>query len=130
MSYRDLREWLVRAEDLGELRVFRQAHWDLEIGVITEVVMNRRGPALLFDEIPGYRPAANPLGGPRRLALTLGLPPNRDLRELLVLWQEKSRTLQPVPATVVRDGPVMEHVARGNEVDLLKFPAPRWHEHD
>jgi 4-hydroxy-3-polyprenylbenzoate decarboxylase len=134
MSYRDLREWLVRAEDLGELRVFRQAHWDLEIGVITEVVMNRRGPALLFDEIPGYPPgyrvAANTLGGPRRLALTLGLPPNRDLRELLVLWQEKSRTLQPVPATVVRDGPVMEHVARGNEVDLLKFPSPRWHEHD
>lgn len=134
MVYHDLRDWMARVEELRELRAVQQAHWDVEIGVITEIVMNRHGPALLFDHIPGYpegyRILANALGGPRRLALTLGLPTDREIKELLALWQEKKRALRPVPPRVVRDGPVMENVYRGEDVDLLTLPAPRWHEHD
>jgi 4-hydroxy-3-polyprenylbenzoate decarboxylase len=37
---------------------------------------------------------------------------------------ETSRALAP---RVVKDGPVMENVLRGDEVDVLKFPAPQWH---
>ena len=134
MSYRDLRDWTTQVEELGELKTIRKADWDVEIGVITEIVMNRHGPALLFDEIvgypAGYRIVANALGGPKRLAYTLGLPTDRDIKELLKLWQEKKRGLRPVPPKVVKDGPVMENVYRGDDVDLLKFPTPKWHEHD
>ena len=134
MSYRDLRGWTAQVEELGELKVVRKADWDVEIGVITEIVMNRHGPALLFDEIAGYpagyRIVANALGGPRRLALTLGLPTDRDIKTLLRLWQEKKRGLRPIPPKVVKDGPVMENVLRGGDVDVLKFPTPKWHEHD
>ncbi len=134
MAYRDLRDWMTQVEEFRELTVVRQAHWDVEIGVITEIVMNRHGPALLFDHIPGYpagyRVLANALGGPRRLAFTLGLPTDRTLKDLLPLWQEKKRTLRPIPPAVVTDGPVLENVFRGEDVDLLKFPTPKWHEHD
>ena len=134
MSSRDLRGWLSEVGELGELTTIQKADWNIEIGVITELVMNRRGPALLFDNIvgypAGYRIVANALGGPKRLAYTLGLPTDRDLKELLPLWQEKKRALRPIPPRVVADGPVMENVSRGEDVDLLKFPTPKWHEHD
>lgn len=134
MSYRDLRAWMTQVEELGELKTLQRADWDVEIGVITEIAMNRHGPALLFDNIagypPGYRILANALGGPKRLAYTLGLPTDRGIKELLALWQEKKRNLRPLPPKVVKDGPVMENVSRGGDVDLLKFPTPKWHEHD
>lgn len=38
MGYRDLREWMERAEGLGELQRIRGAHWNLEIGTLTEMV--------------------------------------------------------------------------------------------
>jgi len=134
MSYTDLRDWTANIDRLGELRTLRGAQWDLEIGIITELVMNQHGPALLFDDIPGYpsgyRIVANALGGLGRVALTLGLPPDQDVKTLLKLWQEKKRGLKPIPPKVVKDGPVMENVYRDGEVDLFKFPTPRWHEHD
>ncbi len=134
MGHTDLRDWIAQVEELRDLAAIHGADRDLEIGIITEIVMRRHGPALLFDRIPGYpagyRIVANALGGPRRLAFTLGLPVGSDTRELLRLWREKKRALRPVPPRVVTDGPVLEHVSRGDEVDLLKFPAPLWHEHD
>ncbi len=37
ITYRDLREYIAAADELGELRVVNGADWDLEIGAITEV---------------------------------------------------------------------------------------------
>ncbi len=34
MSHRDLRAWLDDVKKLGELRVLRGAHWDIEIGLV------------------------------------------------------------------------------------------------
>ena len=134
MSHRDLRDWVTNVQGLGELKTISGADWNVELGVITEMVMNQHGPALLFDSIKdhprGYRVLANSLGGLKRLAFTLGLPPESDAPTLLRLWQDKNHQLQPIPPKVVRDGPVMENVYNGEEVDLLKFPTPKWHEHD
>jgi 3-polyprenyl-4-hydroxybenzoate decarboxylase len=38
--------------------------------------------------------------------------------------------MQPIKANVVKTGPVFENIERGNEVDLMKFPVPRWHAGD
>src|SRR5207248_3683586 len=40
-------------------------------------------------------------------------------------WQALAERFR---ATVVKNGPALEHVER--EVDVLKFPAPLWHERD
>ncbi|MDR7598062.1 MAG: UbiD family decarboxylase, partial [Armatimonadota bacterium] len=113
----DARDWLRQVEALGELQVVRGASWDLEIGVITEEVQKRRnppGPAVLFDEVPGYpagyRVLVNTLGSPRRLALTLGLPTDATDRELVSLWRKRSREIQPIPPVEVPGGPVLENV--------------------
>ncbi|MBI4317377.1 MAG: UbiD family decarboxylase [Chloroflexi bacterium] len=136
MTYRDLRDWLEQVEGFGELRVARGAHWDVELGAVTELVHHRmrRGPAVLFDDIvdypSGYRVLVNCLASPRRVALTLGLPPASSEGELVKLWQEKSKSYRPVPPVFVKDGPVMENVQTGHDIDLWKFPTPRWHELD
>ncbi len=134
-SNQDLRTWLHQVEALGELKVISGAHWDLEIGVLSEVVeRSRRGPAVLFDSVPGYpkgyRILVNSLGSIRRIALSLGLPLEIPLVELMVRWREKLKSLKPVPVRTVTDGPVMKNALTGQAVDLYKLPTPKWHEHD
>lgn len=38
--------------------------------------------------------------------------------------------MKPMPPLWVEDGPVTENILKGNEIDLLKFPAPKWHSKD
>lgn len=132
---RDLRAWLQRAEELGELVRVRGAHWDLEIGAIVDLYQMRMGrPALLFEEIPGYpagyRVAANALTSLRRINMTLGLDPELPAMDLIHWWRKVGRARGWIPPEEVAWGPVLEHVQTGDEVDLWKFPVPRWHEHD
>ncbi|HZA53890.1 MAG TPA: UbiD family decarboxylase, partial [Candidatus Udaeobacter sp.] len=110
------------------------AHWDLEIGCLTELMAEQNGPLLLFDNIPGYRKgfriATNVLATPRRFALALGLPTELPKLEILRAWREKLRGLKPFPPTEVPSGPVSENIFERERVDLENFPAPKWHEHD
>ena len=87
-TFRDLRDWLKRIQDLGELRVVRGASAEEEIGMATELAGRVHGtPALLFDEIPGYkkgfRVLSNGLGWFPRLALTLGLDSKMSPEDLV-----------------------------------------------
>ena len=135
MPFRDLRGWLQEVEKLGQLEVARGAHWNLEIGTITELVFRQKEkPVVVFDDIPdyppGYRVAINTLGSNDRMALTWGLPAGLSTKDLKNRLAEKYATLKPIKPTVVKDGPVMENVLTGDAVDLFKFPTPLWHEDD
>lgn len=134
-AFNDLREFISEVADLGELKTVLGADSNLEVGAITEFAQHRRnGPAVLFDEMPGYRPGhrvlVNSIGSANRAALVLGLPTGQSYRELLPLWRERSNTISPIPPRYVSDGPVMDNVLRGSQVDMLAFPAPQWHEMD
>ena len=49
----DLRRWLTEAADADEVQRVDGAHWDLEIGALSQMNYRRSHPkALLFDEIP------------------------------------------------------------------------------
>jgi len=57
MNYKDLREFLAKAEVFGELKTIHDVHWDKEMGAITEILYREKAeksPALLFDRIKGY----------------------------------------------------------------------------
>lgn len=134
--YKDLREWLLEVERLGQVVSVEGAHWDLEIGALTELAQRtgRSVPTFLFDKIEGYpagyRVCVNHLSSIERVALTLGLQGLRHPAEFVAAWRKKWEKLEPVPPRVVDTGPVMENVHIGDEVNLLEFPAPRWHEED
>ncbi len=131
MLWNDLREYLDRLEALDELRRVVGANWEEEIGGITELVTERQGPGLLFDEGPGYpagyRVAANLFTTPRRTAIALGLDPGPSVAQQ---WRARMREMRPVPPEVVATGPICENVLTGADLDLFKFPTPRWHEDD
>ncbi len=135
MSEVDLRTWLRRVEELGELRRVDGATAEEDIGMATEVLHHANGsPAVMFDNIPGYRPGfrvlVNSFGSIRRIALTLGLPFDAPTQDIIAVWRQKLADLKPIPPEYVDDGPVLENVQMGDGVDVLQFPAPKWHEAD
>ena len=138
MGCTDLREWLEAVEQHGELKRIGGAGWDLEMSSICEVV-SKEGretkPALLFDDIPGYpegyRALFGLLNSTWRIAKTLGLPEDRtDRMSLLQNWRKKARDLRLIPPKFVASGRVQANSLVGDQIDVLKFPAPRFHELD
>lgn len=134
MAFADLREFIAAVDNLGELKRIEGAHWDLEIGAITELVAERKGPALLFDRIPdypaGYRILTHPFASTKRTALVLGLAPELTGFEMLKAWRARLKDFRPLAPSYVKSGPVTENVLKGSKIDLLKFPTPKWHEMD
>ncbi len=132
MLWKDLRGFLDRLESQGELRRVVGANWEEEIGGITELLTERQGPGLLFDEIPGYpagyRVTSNLFTTPRRTAIGLGLDGAADAPPQA--WRALMRDMRPLPPEVVPSGAICENVLAGADVDLYKFPTPKWHEDD
>ncbi len=75
VAFRSLGEFLGALEARGDLaRVTRPVSRDLEITEVTQRVLRRDGPALLFENVPGASMpvVTNLLGSPRRIAFALG----------------------------------------------------------
>ena len=134
----DLRSWLKDIEGLGQLKKVDGADPHLEMGILTEVNCKRRGPVLLFDNIKGHTQGFRMITGAildaQRLGLTLGLSDVHTDQELVsrlegkvIDWEQRASEF---PAEEVSEGPLLENRAFGDDVNLLKFPIPKWHEHD
>src|SRR5919198_3805791 len=135
LPHRDMRDWLQMVDAIGELRVLEGVDWQENIGRITEMLHHTDGaPAVLFDKIPGYPPGfrilVNAQGERRRLALSLGLPVEIGVFDLMDEWERRMDTVRPIPPVLVEDGPILENVLEGDQVDLWKFPTPLWHPQD
>ncbi|MPZ12836.1 MAG: UbiD family decarboxylase [Chloroflexi bacterium] len=132
--WRDFRKFVAEIERRGDAMVVEGADCDLEIGTLTELMCERRGPMLLFDRInghpPGYRIAAKPYSTPARTAIALDLPVEASPFEMFKVWRERMQDFRPVPPREVSTGGVMENVMEGADVDLTRFPTPKWHERD
>ena len=156
LSY-DLRRWVSRVREAGLLKEVRGAHWDLEIGGITDLNAKRNKWSLLFDEIPGYPEGYRILTGTmldaRRVSHTFGLQECRTDLELVEAFREQLKSqggetaargddsYGEVPVSVpglgskntpyeVGEAPLFENRFEGDEVDILRLPVPKWHEQD
>ncbi|MBV9329664.1 MAG: UbiD family decarboxylase [Chloroflexi bacterium] len=131
----DLRTWLDQVETLGDLVTIEGADWNQELGAIAHVARQRsRAPAVMFDAIPGYARGFRVLAGMhtdfRRFALTSDLSPELSLLGLIRGWRDKIRDASTLPPVLVDDAPFFEHRHEGNDVNVLEFPVPFWHEGD
>ncbi|MBI4487950.1 MAG: UbiD family decarboxylase [Deltaproteobacteria bacterium] len=133
-EFEDLRDFVDVLRKLGQLRTIEGADWDLEIGALTEAVAEQKGHALLFDRVKGYpagfRILTNPFGSLPRTALLLRLPVDVNAVTMLDLWRRRLANFTPIAAVEVRDGATFEMRIVDQDVNLWKFPAPRWHELD
>jgi 4-hydroxy-3-polyprenylbenzoate decarboxylase len=135
IDYDDLREWLDLAERLGEVRHVTGATWQEDIGLAAEAILRaENGPCVVFDDIPGcpqgFRLLLNVFAGTRR-NMTFGFPDHLSKWELSEAYRDAYlKEMKLVPHVIVEDGPVLENVMLGDEVDVQKFPAPLWHQKD
>jgi 4-hydroxy-3-polyprenylbenzoate decarboxylase len=133
--YKDLREFIDLVDKLNALRRIEGADPRHEIGGVTEVAAGRPdGPALLFDGIRGFprgfRVFTNATTHPQRAALALGLDPALRPLDALKAWMEKRKILQPHSPVGVGHADFLKNTAKGEAVDIGKFPAPVWHRRD
>src|SRR5918993_2948789 len=126
ITYRDLREYIAAADELGELRVVNGADWDLEIGAITEVAARADHPkVVLFDNIKGYpegyRVLTNPVCSPATTGLAFGLDPSLSGMEMIRAWKGRLQGQTPIKPAEVSTGPVTENLLSGKRSIYLNF---------
>ena len=131
MGFLDLREFIAAVDRLGMLRVVEGAHWELEIGAISQMMQeSEENPVLLFDKIPGYpagfRVLTNHQNNPKKQALVLGIPTELSDLEIARHMKEKRKQTDLIPPREVDSGPILENQERGDKVNILKFPTPKW----
>lgn len=129
-KWKDLREWLLEVEKMGELaKIEKEVDWNEEMSAITYLVGKKKGgPALLFENIKGYpngyRVLTNILSSSlNRIALTFGLP--LGLSELEMIRRVKDLLKNSIQPKIVdeKKAPVNENIVVGEDVDITMFPA-------
>jgi 4-hydroxy-3-polyprenylbenzoate decarboxylase len=144
MKYRDLRDFLVQLEKIGELKRVRAAvSPKLEMTEICDRVLRTGGPAILFENAAGFDMPVlgNLFGTPRRVAMGMGADAVAELREVGELLASLK---EPEPPQGMRDAldkiamlkaalwdmrpktvsgaPCQEIVREGADVDLSRLP--------
>ncbi|MCI0889148.1 MAG: UbiD family decarboxylase, partial [Chloroflexi bacterium] len=135
MPVNDLRQWIERIDEMGQLSRVSGADPLHEIGGLVDMYQqDMEKPALLFDRIKGLDPSfkllANVFTSLPRISLSLDLPVDSSRREIVREWRDRLKTFEPQPAQLVEDGPVLENRQTGGEIDVTRFPAPVWHAQD
>ena len=131
----DLREWLSRVDDMGELvRVKQAVDRDEEMSGIGYLLAKQDpSPAVLFDRIAGFE--KSPIGarslwnilGPsiKRIALTLEEPVDTPTVELIRRAKDKLKSRIPPKEVSRKAAPVYENTLTGDQIDLDLLPIPR-----
>ncbi len=143
MQYHDLRDFMAMLEAQGELkRVSLPVSPHLEMTEVCDRTLRAGGPAILFENVPGYSMPVlgNLFGTPRRVALGMGADdvgalreigkllaylkepePPQGLRDAWDKWPILKQVLNMAPK-VVKNAPCQEIVVEGADVDLGQLP--------
>lgn len=133
MPYRDLREFLSRLKEDGDIAyIDKEVDTKFEISSYNLAAWRRGGhksePALFFQRVKGYNiPVVTSVFGTyRRYALAFDLTEENLLQGLL---QRYERLVEPkkVPRY---EAPCKQNIITGDDVDLTKLPVIWWNEGD
>ncbi|PHS72939.1 MAG: 4-hydroxy-3-polyprenylbenzoate decarboxylase [Cycloclasticus sp.] len=143
MKYKDLRDFISKLEELGELkRISEEVDPYLEMTEICDRVLKSKGPALLFENPKGHSVPvlANLFGTPERVALGMG---QSSVQALSEVGEVLATLKEPEPPEGMKDAweklPIYKQVLNmapkrvkkphcqeviiaGDDVDLAAFP--------
>ena len=140
MPFDDLREFISALEKQGQLKRIRaEVDAELEITEITDRVSKRGGPALLFENVRGYRMPLliNARGSRERMLTGLGVKDYGEITErILELTDVKSpqgliEKIKMIPRLadlgkmfpkIVKNGPCKERILKQGEFSLFDLP--------
>jgi len=132
---RDLRAWLERLDEIGDLqRVNVPVALDGEVAEVCRRVTALGGRPVLFENIRGHEDSwcrklfTGGLSSRKYLSMMLGADaglPQDEMQKLL-----RQRFNQPIDPVTVSGGPIKDHIITGDDIDLGQLPIPRWHPGD
>jgi UbiD family decarboxylase len=135
MPIQDLREWLARVDEIGELvRIDAPVDRDEEMSAVTYLLAKKQpSPAVLFERAGasdrndiGARLLWNILGPSlKRTALSLEEPADTPTVELIRRVKDKFRTRIPPREVPRSEAAFYEHSVTGNDIDLDAMPIPK-----
>ncbi len=129
--YKDLRDFIEEIDKAGELVRISGVDWNLEAGTIGQLTSD----AVLLDSFPGYPKGYRMIfnlydGSIKRWLVMQGWETEARGGDLAKAWCDRLKKFSPIPPKVVKDGPILENVDEGNNIDLFKFPVPVIHPKD
>ena len=118
--YKDNREYIKALEAAGELvNINQEVDWDMEAGAIVRKVCEEKGPSPLMNKIkdyPGHRYFGAPLASYRKLAISLGMPPESSIPEIAQTYLERTNKTPIKPVLVDKDkAPCKENIFIGDK---------------
>ncbi|MFK5970429.1 MAG: 4-hydroxy-3-polyprenylbenzoate decarboxylase [Candidatus Marithrix sp.] len=143
MQYRDLRDFITKLEEFGELkRIKLTVDPYLEMTEISDRTLRTEGPALLFTKPKGHNipVLTNLFGTTKRVALGMGqesVTSLRDVGTLLAFLKEPEppkgvkdifnklpmfKQVMNMPAKLIKNAACQENILTGAEVDLATLP--------
>lgn len=128
---KSMRDFIKQAEKQGELkRIKAEVDWDLELSHIAKLNEEQSGPALLFENVKGYKTPVitSVCTTAQRLSIIMGQPSGTSLVDIMRAWVEFGKKSKP-PKWVDK-APCKENIMKGKDVDLFKFPAPKFYPKD
>jgi len=130
VKYRDLREYLTLLEEAGLLhRITAEVDPEFELGAVAARSLERKGPALIFENVKGYRGkpmVANIIATTEQLAIAFNTKPDEEsIHERVVEGMDHR-----IPSLTLNTGPCKDAIVTGDAIDIDMIPTPWWHEHD
>ncbi len=130
MSFKDMRGFIEECEKAGQLkRITGEVDWNLELSTIAKLNEEKKGPALLFENVKDHdSPVITSVcTTTERLSMIMGQPLDSTLVDLMRVWVEKAETKVPPKYVDPASAPCKENIMMGDDVDLLKFPTPHFY---
>jgi phenyl-phosphate phosphatase/carboxylase subunit beta len=125
---KSMRDFVAQAEAEGMLkRIKAEVDWNLELSHIAKLNEEKQGPALLFENVKHYKSPVitSVCTTTERLSLIMGEPRNSTLVDLMRVWVDKHDN--KIPPRYVDEAPCKENIMTGGNIDLFKFPAPKFY---
>jgi phenyl-phosphate phosphatase/carboxylase subunit beta len=130
VKYKDLREYLQLLESAGLLhRIKAEVDLKHEIGAIAARSLERKGPALLFENVKGYAGmplVTNIISTTEQLAVAFNTEADEEKIHERIVAGMRHR----IPSITLPSGPCKDVIIMGEGIDIDMIPTPYWHEQD
>jgi phenylphosphate carboxylase beta subunit len=128
----DLRSYIAALDERNLLhRVKAEVDWKYELCHVSKVNEEQKGPALLYENVKGYKIPVftSAFTTAERLAVALGQDPSLRMSQISRKWMEHT-TKQLIKPEYVKKPKVMENAITGGNIDINMFPSPWFYPDD
>ena len=128
----DLREFISKCEAAGQLsRIKKEVDWNLELSHISKINEENNGAALLFENVKDYKNSVltGAYSTKETLAIALGMSIGTSMCEMSRQWMQLA-IKKLIPPVEVKDGPILENILEGDQINLFDFPVPQMYPQD